>query len=151
MRGTAVPIGSRMTSPARPSYGVGSALTITSAAPLAAAIPHSEAAGSTVRVDPIARNRSHSRAACSARAKTPGSSRWPNRTVADFRIPPHRGQSGSSSPASTRASARSEEHTSELQSRRDLVCRLLLEKKKKNIKSNNNIKKKKKETKKNKN
>src|SRR5438874_6908942 len=28
------------------------------------------------------------------------------------------------------ASARSEEHTSELQSRRDLVCRLLLEKKK---------------------
>src|SRR6266496_6786242 len=29
-------------------------------------------------------------------------------------------------------SARSEEHTSELQSRRDLVCRLLLEKKKKN-------------------
>src|SRR5690349_24188137 len=30
-----------------------------------------------------------------------------------------------------RAPARSEEHTSELQSRRDLVCRLLLEKKKK--------------------
>src|SRR5438874_2827277 len=29
--------------------------------------------------------------------------------------------------------ARSEEHTSELQSRRDLVCRLLLEKKKKNV------------------
>src|SRR5260221_10327435 len=31
-----------------------------------------------------------------------------------------------------RASARSEEHTSELQSHSDLVCRLLLEKKKKN-------------------
>src|SRR5690349_23165282 len=31
-----------------------------------------------------------------------------------------------------KALARSEEHTSELQSRRDLVCRLLLEKKKKN-------------------
>src|SRR5690349_24993907 len=31
----------------------------------------------------------------------------------------------------TRAPSRSEEHTSELQSRRDLVCRLLLEKKKK--------------------
>src|SRR5690349_22704623 len=31
----------------------------------------------------------------------------------------------------TRSSNRSEEHTSELQSRRDLVCRLLLEKKKK--------------------
>src|SRR5438874_7864307 len=30
-----------------------------------------------------------------------------------------------------RGTARSEEHTSELQSRRDLVCRLLLEKKKK--------------------
>src|SRR5690349_23927653 len=35
---------------------------------------------------------------------------------------------------------RSEEHTSELQSRRDLVCRLLLEKKKK--KKKKNIKKK---------
>src|SRR2546428_4177642 len=32
---------------------------------------------------------------------------------------------------------RSEEHTSELQSRSDLVCRLLLEKKKKNILNNN--------------
>src|SRR5690349_23309916 len=33
-------------------------------------------------------------------------------------------------------SKRSEEHTSELQSRRDLVCRLLLEKKKKETKYN---------------
>src|SRR5690349_23229445 len=33
---------------------------------------------------------------------------------------------------------RSEEHTSELQSRRDLVCRLLLEKKKKKKKKNTN-------------
>src|SRR5438445_7229329 len=33
----------------------------------------------------------------------------------------------------TRAPARSEEHTSELQSRQYLVCRLLLEKKKKHI------------------
>src|SRR3989440_2874799 len=32
------------------------------------------------------------------------------------------------------SSDRSEEHTSELQSRSDLVCRLLLEKKKKNLK-----------------
>src|SRR5690349_23685288 len=32
--------------------------------------------------------------------------------------------------AAAEAAARSEEHTSELQSRRDLVCRLLLEKKK---------------------
>src|SRR5438874_4443971 len=37
--------------------------------------------------------------------------------------------------ATTNARRRSEEHTSELQSRRDLVCRLLLEKKKK--KTNN--------------
>src|SRR2546428_13634748 len=35
-------------------------------------------------------------------------------------------------PFSGRAALRSEEHTSELQSRSDLVCRLLLEKKKKN-------------------
>src|SRR5207249_8242627 len=34
--------------------------------------------------------------------------------------------------AGVRAAGRSEEHTSELQSRFDLVCRLLLEKKKKN-------------------
>src|SRR3712207_7310205 len=34
------------------------------------------------------------------------------------------------------SSARSEEHTSELQSRQYLVCRLLLEKKKKQIKNN---------------
>src|SRR5690349_23956641 len=34
--------------------------------------------------------------------------------------------------AGLRIHRRSEEHTSELQSRRDLVCRLLLEKKKKN-------------------
>src|SRR5690349_25168239 len=40
--------------------------------------------------------------------------------------------SPSTSPA---ARTRSEEHTSELQSRRDLVCRLLLEKKKKNSKN----------------
>src|SRR5690349_24189870 len=36
---------------------------------------------------------------------------------------------------------RSEEHTSELQSRRDLVCRLLLEKKKKKNKKKKSIKK----------
>src|SRR5690349_24263546 len=34
------------------------------------------------------------------------------------------------SPSAAPPSSRSEEHTSELQSRRDLVCRLLLEKKK---------------------
>src|SRR3712207_9341569 len=39
------------------------------------------------------------------------------------------------SPSVTTSSTRSEEHTSELQSRQYLVCRLLLEKKKKNIDS----------------
>src|SRR5207249_11506746 len=37
----------------------------------------------------------------------------------------------------TKRFIRSEEHTSELQSRFDLVCRLLLEKKKKNVKISN--------------
>src|SRR5690349_23435688 len=37
------------------------------------------------------------------------------------------------------SNARSEEHTSELQSRRDLVCRLLLEKKKKKKKTNKKV------------
>src|SRR5204862_2083692 len=40
------------------------------------------------------------------------------------------GQLGVGEHAEERAGLRSEEHTSELQSRRDLVCRLLLEKKK---------------------
>src|SRR5690349_24559161 len=43
--------------------------------------------------------------------------------------PPWR-RSRSTLPAARRRRMRSEEHTSELQSRRDLVCRLLLEKKK---------------------
>src|SRR5216683_2503693 len=47
---------------------------------------------------------------------------WPDRRV-----------SFSSSPAHRAPLPRSEEHTSELQSRSDLVCRLLLEKKKKII------------------
>src|SRR5438874_9781871 len=46
--------------------------------------------------------------------------------------------SGSPRTTATRlAVGRSEEHTSELQSRRDLVCRLLLEKKKKKQKKKN--------------
>src|SRR5690349_23569568 len=43
-------------------------------------------------------------------------SSWSTLTILSVVMPPHH--------------ARSEEHTSELQSRRDLVCRLLLEKKK---------------------
>src|SRR2546421_8958270 len=42
-----------------------------------------------------------------------------------------KGNTPSSTPASRLLRTRSEEHTSELQSRSDLVCRLLLEKKKK--------------------
>src|SRR6266853_5965106 len=49
-----------------------------------------------------------------------------------------------------RGRSRSEEHTSELQSQSNLVCRLLLEKKKKKQKKNNIKKKKKKKKKKNK-
>src|SRR5438034_3682057 len=44
-------------------------------------------------------------------------------------------------PASTSRLVRSEEHTSELQSHSDLVCRLLLEKKKKKKKKKNKRKK----------
>src|SRR6266403_5342086 len=58
----------------------------------------------------------------------------------DGRRPPHslpsaaeptRGPTGLQAASARNAPSRSEEHTSELQSRRDLVCRLLLEKKKK--------------------
>src|SRR5690349_24162492 len=45
----------------------------------------------------------------------------------------------SSLSGSSGGSRRSEEHTSELQSRRDLVCRLLLEKKKKNKGTNSQL------------
>src|SRR2546430_1650731 len=44
----------------------------------------------------------------------------------------------SGAPPSSRALPRSEEHTSELQSQSNLVCRLLLEKKKKNIEAHEN-------------
>src|SRR2546421_9034780 len=46
-----------------------------------------------------------------------------------------RGRRGRRDPADRSRTARSEEHTSELQSRSDLVCRLLLEKKKKKRKA----------------
>src|SRR5437868_10651009 len=47
-----------------------------------------------------------------------------------------RGNAGGGLQSPTPAAPRSEEHTSELQSRFDLVCRLLLEKKKKNRTTN---------------
>src|SRR5215468_12325972 len=55
------------------------------------------------------------------------------------------GRTGSAFPARPPARTRSEEHTSELQSHHDLVCRLLLEKKKKKERRNREVKKKKKE------
>jgi len=65
--GTTVPIGSRITAVAAPSYGVRSRLTITRPAPARAAITQSDAAGSTVSVLPIASSRSQLAAAMAAR------------------------------------------------------------------------------------
>src|SRR5438874_4862461 len=64
------------------------------------------------------------------RRQDPGGLEWPKRR--DLSVARHR-------------KVRSEEHTSELQSRRDLVCRLLLEKKKKKKKRLHNVKEKTKE------
>src|SRR5690349_22175146 len=67
--------------------------------------------------------------------RPPRSTLFPYTTL--FRSSPApRWRSSSSPPAARRRRllpARSEEHTSELQSRRDLVCRLLLEKKKTSV------------------
>src|SRR5690349_24199166 len=52
---------------------------------------------------------------------------------------PRQGRPQAAAIAWPRPLLRSEEHTSELQSRRDLVCRLLLEKKKKKNKTSNAI------------
>src|SRR6266496_5141239 len=61
--------------------------------------------------------------------RPPRSTLFPYTTL--FRsCPAGSGPSGAQSPGTGVRQARSEEHTSELQSRRDLVCRLLLEKKK---------------------
>src|SRR5207249_9145010 len=55
---------------------------------------------------------------------------WMGHIIAGVRVEPlFQGPSGQTQPAAVRTSPRSEEHTSELQSRFDLVCRLLLEKK----------------------
>src|SRR6266496_4593149 len=62
----------------------------------------------------------------SPRARTPSRGRRHDRPGRHRARPAHR-----RAPGLRRGRRRSEEHTSELQSRRDLVCRLLLEKKKK--------------------
>src|SRR5690625_5652942 len=58
------------------------------------------------------------------------SSRRPRRAVSAGEMRPRRSRSVGTIPSATTWTARSEEHTSELQSRGHLVCRLLLEKKK---------------------
>src|SRR5690349_22767113 len=68
------------------------------------------------------------------------SCRRPPRKTAISRSPTRR-SAATSRPS--RPASRSEEHTSELQSRRDLVCRLLLEKKKKKKKTTKKKKNKK--------
>src|SRR6266496_6135732 len=62
--------------------------------------------------------------------RPPRSTLFPYTTL--FRSPPVAGTRAGWPASLSRHGRRSEEHTSELQSRRDLVCRLLLEKKKKN-------------------
>src|SRR6266496_4994819 len=61
--------------------------------------------------------------------RPPRSTLFPYTTLFRARRPPARGPQLAGRGDAGRA-PRSEEHTSELQSRRDLVCRLLLEKKK---------------------
>src|ERR1019366_9901730 len=69
--------------------------------------------------------------------RPPRSTLFPYTTL--FRSPPGAPTWSSPSPAPTSCCAcRSEEHTSELQSLTNLVCRLLLEKKKNKHKLNNN-------------
>src|SRR5438874_4728122 len=62
---------------------------------------------------------------------------WPQSTPGDHWC--NRREWNSTRVIATSSSPRSEEHTSELQSRRDLVCRLLLEKKKNNKETKESI------------
>src|SRR5215204_7489155 len=73
--------------------------------------------------------------------RPPRSTLFPYTTL--FRSPAGRSRSHTCAPAGPGSRPRSEEHTSELQSHSDLVCRLLLEKKKKYKKKNLSKKKKK--------
>src|SRR5476651_2860276 len=78
--------------------------------------------------------------------RPPRSTLFPYTTLFRSRCPSSFSPATRCSSTGSRTRARSEEHTSELQSRQYLVCRLLLEKKKKtntatasNIKKKNNI------------
>ena len=59
--------------------------------------------GPTLNVVPTVRTTSASRAAASARSRSPGNSCWPKLTVARFNRPPQSRHCGSSSPARTRS------------------------------------------------
>src|SRR6266496_4610248 len=74
--------------------------------------------------------------------RPPRSTLFPYTTL--FRSSDGHGRANPLQGAEPQPDRRSEEHTSELQSRRDLVCRLLLEKKKKNKKLPHHVKNKKK-------
>src|SRR6266700_5458381 len=65
--------------------------------------------------------------------RPPRSTLFPYTTLFRSSRRPKRGSRRSRLPNGRRTPQRSEEHTSELQSRENLVCRLLLEKKKKNL------------------
>src|SRR5438034_7522698 len=71
---------------------------------------------------------------------TPETESWVMTTQCHFSTPPLvQIHTGSWEGIGVGSSTRSEEHTSELQSHSDLVCRLLLEKKKKNKKKNTHL------------
>src|SRR6266496_4728898 len=72
--------------------------------------------------------------------RPPRSTLFPYTTLFRSRWPPRPHRRGR--PSGRWRPCRSEEHTSELQSRRDLVCRLLLEKKKNNHNSTTQARKK---------
>src|SRR5690349_21890468 len=87
---------------------------------------------------PYSRRMARHSAACSAaRSQLPArhSTIAANHSASSWTRSSFRASLASHGPRTLRAS-RSEEHTSELQSRRDLVCRLLLEKKKKSKQRN---------------
>src|SRR2546430_11155247 len=71
-----------------------------------------------------------------SRKRTGTTARARRRTIRPLQAVPNSGskcQRGAGSESNAPRVGRSEEHTSELQSQSNLVCRLLLEKKKKNI------------------
>src|SRR5690349_24233745 len=73
-----------------------------------------------------------------SRQREPSTRRSTNPTIASA-LAPRAHAWCSPAPMGKNRRSRSEEHTSELQSRRDLVCRLLLEKKKKYKNTNKHI------------